>query len=126
MNRTAAEAKLQSVRETCSKPDWDGEGADPVKEKTFEIAQQFLDWLPDDLPFPQVAPVDIDAMDFHWPQYHLLVTTVTVYDTTIDYYGEHHGVTIKPKTKPIYFDAIPPEIITFLREAIFIYPEDIP
>jgi hypothetical protein len=39
----------------CREPNWDGYGAEPVREETYNLAHQFLVALPPGMPLPSIA-----------------------------------------------------------------------
>lgn len=70
--RVAAEARIQTklalmeaVRDTGS-TNWDGYGAKIVSDRAVAHALRFVDYLPPDVPEPDVAPSRTGELTFHW------------------------------------------------------------
>lgn len=62
----SAESELQSIYLKCSNPDWDGEGAAPVSEATFQQAWKFLLSHPAGLPAPSLCAEHDGRISFDW------------------------------------------------------------
>jgi hypothetical protein len=57
---------LWGVAQKCSSSDWDGYGADPVKEETGRLARSFLEALPRGKLAPAVSAETDGHLTFEW------------------------------------------------------------
>src|SRR5688572_26352791 len=62
--RTVGE--LWDVWETVKRPDWDGNGADPVELETVSIAEEFVLALPLGQPMPSIGAEADGSLTFDW------------------------------------------------------------
>lgn len=62
----SAESELQAIFAKCSNADWDGEGAAPVTERTFQQALRFLLSHPAGLPAPSLSAEHDGSISFDW------------------------------------------------------------
>ena len=70
-NLTPAQLKqckkdLKVLLETAGKPDWDGEGADPVTEDVIKAAEKVIDELPRDSGVPEISADPEGNVEFDW------------------------------------------------------------
>ncbi len=54
--------------EECGEPNWDGYGAEPVREETYRLAQQFLTLLPRSTPVPSIGAEPDGQITVEWYQ----------------------------------------------------------
>ena len=57
---------LKYLRESASKPDWDGEGADPVTEDVIKAAEKVIDELPRESGVPEISADPEGNVEFDW------------------------------------------------------------
>src|SRR4051812_42803783 len=57
---------LARVKQEASEPDWDGYGAAPVSDQTYERARVFLACLPVNVPTPDIAADPDGEISFEW------------------------------------------------------------
>ena len=58
--------ELKAIRDECSEPSWDGEGAAAVSVRTYEEAIRFVSCLPHRYPIPEVTPGVQGQLGFEW------------------------------------------------------------
>lgn len=61
-----AESELQGIFAKCSTSDWDGEGAAPITDRTFQQASRFLLSHPAGLPAPTLSAEHDGRISFDW------------------------------------------------------------
>jgi len=69
--------ELLKTFEECREPDWDGYGAQPVLDTTYQLAQKFLEMLPPGTPLPSVGAEPDGHLTVEWhrsPQWTLSVS----------------------------------------------------
>ena len=59
-------ATLKETYQECSKEGWDGYGALPVTQETYDEAVRFLSALPSWLPAPEIVPEPDGDIGFEW------------------------------------------------------------
>ena len=57
---------LEVLLKTAGKPNWDGEGADPVTEDAVKIAKEVIDDLPGDSGVPEISADPEGNVEFDW------------------------------------------------------------
>jgi hypothetical protein len=68
-NLEALFKKIEELGQQCSKPDWDGYGAEPVLKETVDFTKKFinvLSELPDEIPTPDLSADPDGAISFEW------------------------------------------------------------
>ena len=109
------ELLLEVFEESC-KANWDGYGALPVTEETYQEAVQLIDLLPRSIPLPEIAAEPAGEIGFEWYKDKNKVFVISVKgDKVITYAGlfwkdKIHGteplksnlVTINSLLKAIY------------------------
>lgn len=58
--------ELKEIYRQCSEPDWNGYGASPISQETFDEAIRFLNALPSWLPAPEIVPEPDGDIGFEW------------------------------------------------------------
>ncbi len=58
--------ELSQVFEECREPDWDGYGAQAVREETYDLARQFLAALPLSTPVPSIGAERDGQITVEW------------------------------------------------------------
>ena len=58
--------ELLKTFEECRKPNWDGYGAQPVREETYDLAHQFLTALPLSTPVPSIGAEPDGHITVEW------------------------------------------------------------
>lgn len=58
--------ELFETVEECRKPNWDGYGAQPIRDETYQFAYEFLTALPLDTPPPSVAAEPDGHLTVEW------------------------------------------------------------
>ena len=69
--------ELLKTFEECRGPNWDGYGAQPVLDTTYQLAQEFLEMLPPGTPVPSVGAEPDGHLTVEWhrsPQWTLSVS----------------------------------------------------
>jgi hypothetical protein len=59
-------AALRETYQECSKANWDGYGALPITQETYDEAVRFLSALPSWLPTPEIVPEPDGDIGFEW------------------------------------------------------------
>ena len=76
MNRGVFEELLKTFEECCE-PNWDGYGAQAVREETYHLAHQFLAALPLSTPLPSIGAEPDGQITVEWyrsPQWTMSVS----------------------------------------------------
>ena len=58
--------ELLETFEECRQPNWDGYGAQPVREETYHLAHQFLAALPLSAPLPSIGAEPDGQITVEW------------------------------------------------------------
>ncbi len=58
--------ELSQVFEECREPNWDGYGAQEVREETYDLARQFLAVLPLSIPVPSIGAEPDGQITVEW------------------------------------------------------------
>ena len=74
---------LKNLLETAGKPDWDGEGADPVTEDVIKAAEKVIDELPGDSGVPEISADPEGNVEFDWHLDNGTMFTVCIGQTGI-------------------------------------------
>ena len=74
---------LEYLHKTAGRPDWDGEGADPVTEDVIKAAEKVIDELPGDSGVPEISADPEGNVEFDWHLDNGTMFTVCVGQTGI-------------------------------------------
>ena len=74
---------LEVLLKTAGKPNWDGEGADPVTEDAVKIAKEVIDELPGDSGVPEISADPEGNVEFDWHLDNGTMFTVCIGQTGI-------------------------------------------
>lgn len=64
--KRASLSVLHEIGRVCTKPDWDGEGADPVPSKVVQFAKDLILALPSWIPTPDITAEATGTISFDW------------------------------------------------------------
>ncbi len=69
---------LSEIYQECSEDNWDGYGALPITQETYDEAVRFLNALPSWLPIPEIVPEPDGDIGFEWNfgKNHMLAASV--------------------------------------------------
>lgn len=69
---------LEQVFEDASSAGWDGYGADPVTQETFDTAKRFIEALPNTWPAPEISADPDGEITFEWGRGPDMVFAVSI------------------------------------------------
>lgn len=120
--RVNAIRELESAYEQCRTGNWDGEGAAPITEATYQEAVKFLELLPFTVATPEIVPEPNGSLGFEWSRNHKVFVVSVKGRQTLSYAAA--GIQFPAGQAPYgslnFSDSIPPFVITTiprLREA---------
>lgn len=58
--------QITEILMQCSGSDWNGYGAAPINPTYVAQMQQFVEALPDDIPYPEPLPISDGTLDLEW------------------------------------------------------------
>lgn len=58
--------QITEILMQCSVSDWNGYGAAPINPIYVAQMQQFVEALPDDIPYPEPLPISDGTLDLEW------------------------------------------------------------
>lgn len=58
--------ELNNIYEDCSQPNWDSYGATPIDIETYRESLRFIEYLPKDIPCPELTPEPDGEVSFEW------------------------------------------------------------
>ncbi|MBD3287591.1 hypothetical protein GF337_02205 [candidate division KSB1 bacterium] len=70
--------ELNNIYEDCSKPNWDGYGAEPVDLDTYRESMRFIECLPQNILCPEVTPEPDGEISFEWFKNNQRIFSVSV------------------------------------------------
>lgn len=113
----AAESLLELYKD-CSKPNWDGYGADPVSKDSISEALNFIQLLPSSFPIPQILAEPSGEIGFEWYKGKRLVFAISFTGRNMIAYAGIFGSN-KIHGEEYFSDSIPSIVIENLRR---LYP----
>jgi hypothetical protein len=108
--------ELFSVAEECEAPNWDGQGADPVTNETYQAACFFLESLPLGTPAPSVGVEPDGQLTLEWYRSPRRTLSVSVSPEAELHYAALIGSSKAYGTEPFLGD--PPKTILDLIHRI--------
>jgi hypothetical protein len=78
-------AELASLYAECTRTNWDGYGALPLRSEVFQVAAGFAASIPFDVPMPEISASAQGDISFEWAQNSRRIISVAVSDN-----GEIH------------------------------------
>lgn len=83
-----ANKELDSVWTEASRPDWDGEGAEPVSHAVVDVTRKLLALLPVTAPEPGISAGPSGRIHLHWQRRRRLALTIAIAaDGTLSFAG---------------------------------------
>jgi hypothetical protein len=105
---------LVSVKKQCTNPDWDGYGAEAVKNQTIWSTYRFLEAIPPGLPAPSVGAEPDGDITVEW--YRSPRRTLSVSISPDD--NLHYSALLGPNKQygtEVFFGAVPDTILDLIR-----------
>jgi len=108
---------LYQVYEACRMPDWDGYGALPLDEATFDLAREFIDALPLGTPLPSFGAEPDGHLTMEW--HHSVRRTLSI---SVSPEGELHYAAILGSNRAygteVFYGEAPKKIVDLIYEVI--------
>jgi hypothetical protein len=76
--RTEAVSEILTVAARHGRPDWDGEGAEPISELATDRAIAFIRALPRSVPVPEIAPEPDGSISLDWIDSRSRVLSISI------------------------------------------------
>lgn len=99
----------------CSKPGWDGYGAEPISAKTFLQVQRFINALPLGMPLPSVGAEADGHMTLEWYQNPSRVLSVSISPEGDVHYAALLGLPTRLSGTLPFLGEMPEEILRIVR-----------
>ena len=115
MNRSEALNSLECLSSECSREGWDGYGADPVRGEAVAQARRFLDFLPEQLPVPDLGAEADGCVTLEWYASPDWVLSVSVSSDGQLVYAAILGARKKSGTC-VFADVTPSEVLELIQE----------
>ena len=114
MDLEKALIELEKAYSDCSSQNWDGYGAEPIGEVTYQNAKYFLELFPDDIPTPDICPEPSGDIGFEWRKRKGRTFIVGVdKEKTLSYAGLYDGEEVTGTES--LGDNIPDKIIDLIK-----------
>jgi len=107
-------AALKETYKECSEDGWDGYGALPITQETYDEAVRFLNAMPSWLPMPEIVPEPNGDIGFEWTfgKNHTLVASVD--GTNRITYAGLLGIGNKSHGTEVFDGSIPQTLISHI------------
>lgn len=106
--------ELKQVYAECLEPNWDGYGARPMSETTYQLAYQFLDALPLGLPLPSIGAEPDGHLTLEWHYSPRWTLSVSVSPERELHYAALLG-TSKAYGTEAFFGEVPMSILNLIH-----------
>ena len=106
--------ELNNIYEDCGQPDWDGYGAKPIDIETYHESLRFIDYLPKDIPCPELTPEPDGEVSFEWFKNNQRIFSVSIGRNGELSYAGLYGI-IKAHGTEFLGDELPKTIIENIR-----------
>jgi hypothetical protein len=102
--------QLGEVYDACRRPDWDGDGAEPVEQDTLRNAYLFIEALPYGYPLPSITAEPDGHINLEWYRNPRRILSVSVSPEGMLYWAALFGIEDPRGSCPFYGD-IPATIV---------------
>lgn len=109
--------ELYQAFEECRRANWDGYGAVPVSQETFDQAYRFLGALPLGAPAPTVGAEPDGHITFEWYQSPRRTLSISISPESELHYAALLGASKDYGTEPFFGD-IPQNILGLVRRVV--------
>jgi hypothetical protein len=105
---------LASIQAQCSRPNWDGFGAEPVRQETIWAAYRFLEALPYGLPVPTVGAEPDGQITLEWHRSPRRTVSISVASDDNLHYSALFGPNKQYGTE-VFFGEAPKAILDLIH-----------
>jgi hypothetical protein len=109
--------ELYGLLKECQQPNWDGYGALPVRNETYDLALQFLEALPLGTPAPSLGAEPDGHITFEWYRSPRRLLSISVSPMGELHFAALIGNATLYGTEPFY-GAIPTAILNTIRRIV--------
>lgn len=106
---------LIEIYKECQRPGWDGYGALPITETTYELAQQFIDALPLSTPLPAFGAEPDGHLTMEWHRSSRRTLSVSISPEGELHYAALLGMS-KAFGSEIFYGDAPKKIVDLINE----------
>ena len=107
--------ELNQVYTECLKPNWDGYGAMPVSETTYQLAYQFLEALPLGTPLPSIGAEPDGHLTLEWHYSPRWTLSVSISPERELHYAALLGTSKAYGTEP-FFGEVPRTMMDLIQQ----------
>jgi len=109
--------ELFQVVKECCEPNWDGYGAQPVSDTTYQLAQKFLEALPLGMPAPSIGAEPDGHLTVEWFRSPRRTLSVSISPEGDLHYAALIGSAKAYGTEPFFGEA-PKAIVDFIHRVM--------
>lgn len=110
--------ELDEVFEECSHENWDGYGAGPISRKAYEEAKDFLNFIPRELPLPEVSPQPEGGIGFVWYGKGKRAFTASLTGEKTVFLAHYIDDNSRGSRREKFVDSVPKRVWDYLKSVI--------
>lgn len=118
--RRAVQAELAGQQEECSRPGWDGYGAEPVTMDSYRNAYRFIEALPSGFPMPSVGAEADGHLTLEWYRNPSRVVSVSVSPDGELHYAALLGFSARRNGTEPFIGEVPADLLQLIRRVMFV------